>query len=92
MEFTKKQNIDKAMNVVWFSISPEYSLYIYVLSPEEKATEIQDVADAWKILNDYGIGIDAVMKHADRMNNSYPIPVRFIDRHFAKCESDDLPF
>ena len=92
MKYTKKQLIEKAIRAAWFSLSEDYALYLYNLTPEEEADEHQIVANAWKTLADNGMGFKEVQKHADRMDNSVPAPIRFIDRQrFATVEADELP-
>lgn len=89
----KKNIIDTAMSDVWFSLSNDYELYLYSLTSAEEANERRIVADAWKTLAENGLGMTEVQKHIERLNNSAPAPVRFIDRvRFAACEEDDLPF
>lgn len=95
MTYTKKQLIEKAIFAVWFSLDKDYGLYLYTLTTEEEADEHQIVADAWKTLAKYGMGIAEVLKHDERANNTVAAPVRFIDRvrpPFEAVETDDLPF
>lgn len=88
----RKNAIDTAMSNAWFSLSDDYEMYLFILTSEERANERRVVANAWKTLAKNGLGMTEVQKHIKRLDNSAPAPVRFIDRHFAACETDELPF
>ena len=89
----RKNIIDTAMSTVWFSLSDDYELYLYSLTPAEEFNERRIVADAWKTLAENGLGMTEVQKHIDRLGATAPATVRFIDRaRFAACEEDELPF
>ena len=84
--------IRNAIATVAFTLNQEYELYMYCLTQEEKAQQLNDVEEARNFLVENGIAYDAAFKHAERVQNTDPCPVRFIDRRLKPVEIDELPF
>lgn len=85
--------ISEAITTLSFYICGDWNFYIYSLTDKELAEEMQDINEAWKVLDENNIPVSAVRKHWQRHENRVAPPVRFIDRpHFIAVEDDELPF
>lgn len=86
-----KYEIDSAIATASRVFENDYALYVYCLSDTEAIEEKEEVEEAFKVLEKYGITNEDVRKHNERINNVVPEPVPFINRPHP-VETDELPF